>query len=57
MRESVLGRLASITRACLSEPIHTVEMAVKEIFKRLDVGVDVFWMDMLQDMGLVTIIG
>jgi hypothetical protein len=57
MRESVLGRLSSISHACLSEPIHTVELAVKEIFKRLDVGVDVFWMDMLQSMGLVTIIG
>lgn len=57
MRKSLLDRLSFISAACLSEPIHTVELAVKEIFKRLDVGVNVFWMDMLQDMGLVTIIG
>lgn len=57
MRKSVLDRLSTISAACLSEPIHTVELAVTEIFKRLDVGVNVFWMDMLQNMGLVTIIG
>ncbi|KAL1847985.1 hypothetical protein Daus18300_013745 [Diaporthe australafricana] len=57
MRKSVLARLSFISDACLSEPIHSVEMAVKEIFKRLDIGVNVFWMDMLQNMGLVTIIG
>lgn len=57
MRESVLARMSSISRACLSEPIHRVELAVKEVFKRLDVGVNVFWMDMLQNMGLSTIIG
>lgn len=57
MRESVLARVSSISRACLSEPIHRVELAVKEVFKRLDVGVNVFWMDMLQNMGLSTIIG
>lgn len=57
MRKSVLDRLSFISGACLSEPIHTVELAVTEIFKRLDVGVNVFWMDMLQNMGLVTIIG
>lgn len=57
MRKSVLDRLSFISDACLSEPIHTVELAVTEIFKRLDVGVNVFWMDMLQNMGLVTIIG
>lgn len=57
MRKSVLDRLSFISGVCLSEPIHTVELAVTEIFKRLDVGVNVFWMDMLQNMGLVTIIG
>lgn len=57
IRESVLARMSSISLACLSEPIHAVELAVKEIFKRLDVGVKVFWMDMLQNMGLSTIIG
>lgn len=57
MRDSVLARMSSISRACLSEPIHRVELAVEEVFKRLDVGVNVFWMDMLQNMGLSTIIG
>lgn len=57
MRKSVLDRLSFISNACLSEPIHNVELAVSEIFKRLDVGVNLFWMDMLQNMGLVTIIG
>ncbi|OQU96982.1 hypothetical protein CLAIMM_02987 [Cladophialophora immunda] len=34
-----------------------VAQAVSEIFKRLDLGVNVFWMDVLQSMGIVTIIG
>ncbi|KAH6952449.1 hypothetical protein BKA56DRAFT_663719 [Ilyonectria sp. MPI-CAGE-AT-0026] len=56
-RQFVLDRLANLSRSNLSTPITYVRSVVLEIFKRLDVGVDVFWMDVLQSMGTVTIIG
>lgn len=57
MRRIVLDRLSRISDSILSEPIHQVNLVAKEIFKRLDVGVDVFWMDIMHSMGVVTIIG
>src|SRR5699024_8853541 len=56
-RQFVLDRLSCISDLILSEPIHQVNLVAKEIFKRLDVGVDVFWMDVMHSMGVVTIIG
>ncbi|KIW92809.1 uncharacterized protein Z519_06658 [Cladophialophora bantiana CBS 173.52] len=57
MRRFVLDRLSYLSIAYLSEPMHCVKLMVLEIFKRLDIGVNVFWMDVLHSMGLVTIIG
>lgn len=56
-REFVLRRLSSLSNRLLSAPLHAVESVASEIFKRLDLGVRVFWMDVLQSMGVVTIIG
>ncbi|KAH7177118.1 hypothetical protein EDB81DRAFT_773996 [Dactylonectria macrodidyma] len=56
-RQFVLKRLTFLSWSNLSAPINYVKSVVLEIFKRLDVGVDVFWMDVLQSMGTVTIIG
>lgn len=56
-RQFVLDRLSQISDSILSEPISQVKLVVVEMFKRLDVGVDVFWMDILHSMGVVTIIG
>lgn len=57
MREFVLNRLTHSSVAYLSEPMHRVQLAVVEVFKMLDQGNGIFWMDVLQSMGLVTIIG
>ncbi|KAM0428499.1 hypothetical protein ACHAPT_006859 [Fusarium lateritium] len=56
-RRFVLNRLSFLSESNLSEPIKHVQSVVLEIFKRLDVGIDVFWMDVLQSMGTLTIIG
>lgn len=56
-RRFVLDRLSRISESILSEPISQVKLVVVEMFKRLDVGVDVFWMDILHSMGVVTVIG
>ena len=56
-RQFVLNRLSFISESNLSPPVEHVRTVVLEIFKRLDVGVDVFWMDVLQSMGVLTIIG
>ncbi|KAL1876794.1 hypothetical protein Plec18167_005204 [Paecilomyces lecythidis] len=56
-RQFVLNRLALLSESNLSEPIKHVRCVVLEIFKRLDLGVDVFWMDVLQSVGTLTIIG
>ena len=57
MREFILTRLAQFSISYLSEPMHRVRSVVAEIFKQLDHGVEVFWVDILRSMGLVTIIG
>jgi hypothetical protein len=56
-RQFVLDRLEFLSMTNLSAPIQYVRNIVLEIFKRLDVGADIFWMDVLHSMGLVTIIG
>lgn len=56
-RDFVLDRLTYLESKYLSEPTHQVKLAVMEIFKRLDTGVAVSWIDVLESMGLVTIIG
>lgn len=55
-RQFVLDRLSQISDSILSEPIHHVKSVVANMFRLLDVGVDVFWMDILHSMGVVTII-
>ena len=57
MRGFVLDRLNYLSVAFISEPMEYVKLAVLEVFKRLDVGVKVFWMDVLHSMGLSTVIG
>lgn len=56
-RRFVLDRLNFLCVSNLSTPIQHVRNVVVEIFKRLDVGADVFWLDVLQSIGLLTIIG
>lgn len=56
-REFVSNRLSSLSNKLRSVPLRCVRLVVSEIFKQLDVGVNVFWMDVLQSMGVVTIIG
>ncbi|KIW29125.1 uncharacterized protein PV07_04962 [Cladophialophora immunda] len=56
-RQFVLDRISALASRMLSAPLLCVAQAVSEIFKRLDLGVNVFWMDVLQSMGIVTIIG
>lgn len=56
-RRFVVDRLTFLSQCNLSFPISHVKTVVVEIFKRLDVGVNVFWMDVLQSLGTVTIIG
>lgn len=56
-RRFVLDRISALSNKMLSVPLLCVKEAVCEIFKRLDLGINVFWMDVLQSMGIVTIIG
>ncbi len=56
-RRFVLDRLAYFSVAFLSEPMEHVKLVVLEVFKRLDIGVKVFWMDVLHSTGLSTVIG
>ncbi|KAL3467631.1 hypothetical protein BJX64DRAFT_283552 [Aspergillus heterothallicus] len=56
-REFVLGRMSRISELSLSEPITRTREVVVEMFKRLDIGIDVFWMDILHSMGVITFIG
>lgn len=57
LRQFVLYRLDFLSASNLSAPIQYVRNVVVEIFKRLDVGVDIIWMDVMQAMGLLTIVG
>lgn len=57
MRDFVLNRLDTASVYYMSDRIRCARMAVVEIFKRLDVGVPVLWMDVLQSMGIFTVIG
>ncbi|KAJ0425926.1 hypothetical protein BJY00DRAFT_274023 [Aspergillus carlsbadensis] len=56
-RDFVLDRMTQLSGLKLSEPICQIKLVVVEIFKRLDLGIDVFWMDILHSMGVITIIG
>ncbi|KAF5009257.1 hypothetical protein FDECE_4550 [Fusarium decemcellulare] len=56
-RRFVLDRLGFLAQSNLSAPVNHVKSVVLRIFKRLDVGVDDFWLDALQSMGTLTIIG
>ncbi|KAL4943160.1 hypothetical protein BDV06DRAFT_221499 [Aspergillus oleicola] len=56
-RQFVLDRLSQLSDLMLSEPVSQVKLAVLEVFKLLDFGVKVFWMDVLHSMGAVTVIG
>ncbi|KAI5456797.1 fungal-specific transcription factor domain-containing protein [Mariannaea sp. PMI_226] len=57
LRQFVLNRLCFLSQSNLSAPISHVTSVVLEIFRLLDVGIDVFWIDILQSMGTITIIG
>lgn len=57
LRQFVLDRLRHCSNAYLSEPMHRVLLTVIEIFKMLDQGRRVFWLDAIECTGLVTIIG
>ncbi|KAL4795617.1 fungal-specific transcription factor domain-containing protein [Aspergillus venezuelensis] len=57
MRQFVLDRLSQLSDLMLSEPVSQVKLAVLEVFKLLNYGVDVFWMDVLHSIGAVTVIG
>lgn len=57
VRRFVLDRLSQVSASKLSEPISQVHLVILEIFRRLDLGLDVFWMEVMDAMGVVTIIG
>ena len=56
-RGFVLDRLSQVSASKLSEPLSQIESVVLRIFRCLDLGLDVFWMDTMDAMGVVTIIG
>ena len=56
-RASILHRLFHLESRYPSRPTHYVRLAVEDIFARLDQGVEVVWMEALECMGLVTVIG
>lgn len=57
LRQFILDRLAYFSVFYCSDQIHHVKLVVEEIFARLDAGAEVFWMDALKGMGVLTIIG
>ena len=57
LRRFVLGRLEYLASYYMSERVAQARTVVLEILKRVDVGVGVFWLDVLKGMGVCTVIG
>ncbi|KAJ5392588.1 hypothetical protein N7509_008078 [Penicillium cosmopolitanum] len=57
VRRFVLDRVSQVSASKLSEPVFQVHSVILEIFRRLDLGLEVFWMDILNALDFVTIIG
>ena len=55
--EDFIDRLELFSVYFMSERVRCARMAVLETFARLDVGIQVFWMDVLQALGVSTVIG
>lgn len=57
MRDFIDSRMERLSGFYMSDRIRCARKVSMEIFKRLDVGVQVFWMDVMTAMGVVTVLG
>lgn len=56
-RQFVTARLQEFQSSLPAKPIMKAELLVKQTWERADTGFDVFWMDVMEEMGLRSIYG
>lgn len=57
LRAFTVSRLSSLRKLIHSRPVDLMLQVVKEMFRRLDVGEEVFWLDVIHDMNCETMLG
>ncbi|KAL7905173.1 fungal-specific transcription factor domain-containing protein [Trichoderma velutinum] len=57
LREFTISRLASLRTLVHSRPVDLMLQVIKEMYRRLDMGQDVFWIDLIREMECETMFG
>jgi hypothetical protein len=57
LREFTISRLASLRTIVHSRPVDLMLKVIKEMFRRLDMGEEVFWIDVIHEMKCETMFG
>lgn len=57
VRKFVIGRLEAFLHVLPPKPIHVCLKLVREVWRRMDAGEQVYWMDVMMDEGLETTMG
>lgn len=57
LREFTISRLASLRTLVHSRPVDLMLQVIKEMYRRLDMGEDIFWIDVIHEMKCETMLG
>ncbi|UKZ54332.1 hypothetical protein TrVGV298_008140 [Trichoderma virens] len=57
LRAFTISRLASLRTLVHSRPVDLMLQVIKEMYRRLDMGEKIFWIDLIRDMGCETMLG
>lgn len=57
LRQFTISRLASLRSLVHSRPVDLMLQVIKEMYRRLDMGEEVFWIDLIREMECETMFG
>ncbi|KAL6787295.1 fungal-specific transcription factor domain-containing protein [Trichoderma sp. SZMC 28012] len=57
LRDFTISRLASLRSLVHSRPVDLMLQVIKEMYRRLDMGEEVFWIDLIREMECETMFG
>jgi hypothetical protein len=57
LREFTISRLSSLRKLIHSRPVGLMLQVIKEMYRRLDLGQDIFWIDVMHEMKCETMLG
>ncbi|KAF7549494.1 hypothetical protein G7046_g8329 [Stylonectria norvegica] len=57
VRNFTIFRLSSLRKLVHSRPVDLMLQVIKEMYRRLEFGQEVFWIDVIQEMGCETMLG